>query len=286
MEMLIWRKLEKIPPRVLSETLDAESNAKSDVELDAEIHDYADRVNQEYQQALVEWKAAYADLEASPSIPMTEYNLMMNDWSDVEKFRLRKEEAKEYASSLLTQPKESQIQLQNLNANYQPSPVLTDVIGRVDSLSLSLIQHLKSHHEDMQKLPPDVFEHLIGEFLAANGFEDVSLVGSNPSTSADIFAAYTIPPLEQKLRFFIEVKRTQQKVGIEVINNVLGAMAIERPKCGCQIALIVSLNGFKQMRNISYRQLSLMGVELRDRSYIDIWLKDYKPNGSGLWLSQ
>lgn len=83
----------------------------------------------------------------------------------------------------------------------------------------------------------------MGEFLASRGFHDVRLVGRDPKTSADIYAA-TYGPLGDKIRFLIEVKRHRSAVGIQVINEVLGAMITERDQFGWHAGLIVSTGGF------------------------------------------
>jgi hypothetical protein len=63
-------------------------------------------------------------------------------------------------------------------------------------------------------------------------------------------------------------------------------MLLEREKFGCHLAMIVSLGGFPDKMRYSKNQLSLRGVELKDREDIHEWLRDYRPAKSGLWLPQ
>ncbi len=128
------------------------------------------------------------------------------------------------------------------------SPQLTEVIEKISKLTPGLVDHLRKCEDDLIKLQPAVFEHLVAEFFASWGFEDVRLVGRNSKTSADIFAARRIHPLEINVRFFVEVKRWKHKIGVEVIDRVYGAMISERPHIGWNAALIVSLVGFKDFR--------------------------------------
>ena len=167
---------------------------------------------------------------------------------------------------------------------FRSPPVkLVDAVEAAETLTPDLIAHLKSHSDDLDKLQWDVFEHLVGEFLATHGFQDVRLVGRDPKTSADIYAA-TFGPLGVKLRFFIEVKRNRDAVGIQVINEVLGAMITERDQFGWHAGLIVSTGGFRQMRKYTPLELSLRGVEMKDKRDLLMWLEDYQPDKNGLWL--
>jgi hypothetical protein len=161
---------------------------------------------------------------------------------------------------------------------------LVDVVSAVSHLSTHLIHHLKLNPTDIQKLPWDVFEHLIAEFFASWGYEEVRLVGRDSSTSADIFAVQKVDPAGVRIRYYVEVKRWKDKIGVDVIDRVFGAMEIERPRHGWHMAMIVSLVGFKDFRKYSRVELSMKGVELKDRDAVTSWLRDYRPTDKGLWL--
>ena len=167
---------------------------------------------------------------------------------------------------------------------YRPSIALTGVVEQVTQLTPELIEHLRTHEQDIQVIPWDVFEHLIAEFFCARGYDDVRLVGRDPTTSADVYAAHAKDPLGTQLRFFVEIKRTQKALGIQVINEVLGAVISERPAHGWHAAIIVSTGGFKNLRKFSKHELSYRGLELKDREDLLYWLHDYRPNKNGLWL--
>ncbi|HEV2863176.1 MAG TPA: restriction endonuclease [Pyrinomonadaceae bacterium] len=170
---------------------------------------------------------------------------------------------------------------------YETTPIeLLPVIEKATRLTPALIEHLRSHSEDLENLRWDVFEGLVAEFFASWGWEDVRLVGRNSKTSADIFAAYILNPLGVKIRYFVEVKRWKRKVGVQIIDQVYGAMISERQAFGWHAAMIVSLVGFKDFEKYSRETLILKGVELKDRNDLLMWLKGYKPNKSGLWLPQ
>jgi hypothetical protein len=161
---------------------------------------------------------------------------------------------------------------------------LVPVVETFKRLEPSLIAHLQRHHDDLIKIHPGVLEHLIAEFLASWGFMDVRLVGRNRQTSADIFAMHFNQSLRIPQTYFFEVKRWKKRVGIEVIQQVWGAMMLERQRYGWHAAIIVTLSGYKDLQKWSREQVEMMGVYLKDRNDLLRWLSDYKQTERGLWL--
>lgn len=137
---------------------------------------------------------------------------------------------------------------------------LTPVIENVNRLEPELIAHLKTHSDDLVRINPFVFEHLVAEFLASHGFGDVRLVGRNPRTSADIYAAQFINGLNESMKIFVEVKRWRDTVGINIINEVLGAFLGEKERFGWHAAMIVTVGGFKDFEKWSRQELRLKGL--------------------------
>lgn len=167
----------------------------------------------------------------------------------------------------------------------QPVPIETiETIERVKKISLELVKHLQARTDDLSKLNEYVFEEIVAELLAQQGYENVELVGRNPNTSADIFALQTINPSGITVRLFIEVKKWKRKVGIGVINEVYGAMMLEQPLFGCNAAMIVSLAGFTETHKISKHDLEMRSMYLKEKSDLTKWLKGYVPNKNGLWI--
>lgn len=170
-----------------------------------------------------------------------------------------------------------------------PAPALADlapVIETVRKLTPALIEHLKRREDDLSKIHWKVFEHLIAEFFASWGFHDVRLVGRNAMTSADIYAAAVLNPVGIEQRFFIEVKRWKDKVGIDIINQVLGAFIGERDRYGWHAAVIVTVVGFTDFQKWSREELRLKGVALKDKEDLLCWLRNYKQRTDGLWLPE
>lgn len=99
---------------------------------------------------------------------------------------------------------------------------VSDVVEKSRELTPYLISYLKNNHDDLRKLPWQIFEHLIAEFFASWGYENVHIVGRDAKTSADIFAMKKADSSGVQIRYFIEVKRWKKPVGIEVINQVVG----------------------------------------------------------------
>ena len=157
-------------------------------------------------------------------------------------------------------------------------------VETIRQLTPELISHLRKSSTDLVAVHWSVFEHLVAELLVSSGFHDVRLVGRNATSAADIFAAYKIGPLASSIRYFIEVKRWRDRVGVEIVDRVYGAMLAERALHGWHAALIVSVVGFADFKKYSRPTLRNMGVELKDRSDIEGWLADYKPDRNGLLL--
>ena len=161
---------------------------------------------------------------------------------------------------------------------------LTPVVETIRKLTPELIRHLKRNEDDLRRIDPHVFEHLVAEFLAGRGFGDVRLVGTNPKTAADIYAAQVDDSIGIEHRYFIEVKRWKDKVGVEVIDRVHGAFIGERARIGWHAAIIVSVSGFKEIEKYTPYELRMMGIELKDRGDLLRWRKDYRQREDGLWL--
>ena len=162
---------------------------------------------------------------------------------------------------------------------------LREVVETVRALTPELVIYLQSHESDLEKMDAFVFEHLVAEFLKQRGFDDVRLVGRDQRTSADIYAVERVNSIGISGKYFVEVKRHRRRVGIEVINGVYGAMDLERAKYGWNVALIVSVVGFKEFRKDTRINLEKMGVYLKDERDLRKWLQEYRPNNNGqLWL--
>ncbi len=166
----------------------------------------------------------------------------------------------------------------------QVSSEVIETIEQVKKLTPDLVRHLQHKTDDLSKLNEYLFEEIVAELLAQQGYENVKLVGRNPNTSADIFAIQSIKPSGVKVRLFVEVKKWKKKVGIAVINSVYGAMMIEQPIFGCNAAMIVSIEGFTKTQKISANALEMRGIYLKDKTDLTKWLNGYIPNKNGLWL--
>lgn len=161
---------------------------------------------------------------------------------------------------------------------------LEDAIEQAQNLTPELLFHLKKHERDLESVPWDVLEHLIAELFASWGYADVRLVGRDRRTQADIMAVHCVEPVGTRLKYFVEVKRTRDRVGIEVINQVYGAFALEQPDLGWTLAIIVSLAGFKNTQRFTREQLEARNMHLRNREDVLNWLRNYRFGPTGLWL--
>jgi len=163
---------------------------------------------------------------------------------------------------------------------------VSDVIEQAKELTPYLIEYLKNNENDLRKLPWQVFEHLIAEFFASWGYEDVCIVGRNSQTAADIIAMRKSDVSGVKIRYFIEVKRWRNRVGVEVVDRVIGAILAEREKFGWHLGMIVTIADFKKMGKYKSSQLSMLGIELRNGDDVRSWLQGYQFHQKGLWLPE
>jgi len=159
---------------------------------------------------------------------------------------------------------------------------ISDLLSAEKTLTPYLISHLRDHHDDLSRLDPTVFEHLVGEFFASWGYDDVRLVGRDASTSADVFAMKKLQPDGTEIRFFVETKRWRERIGITVVNSVLGAITGEKDRYGWHVGMIVTLAGATDSRR--YIDLGLKGIVIKNQSNVIDWLDSYQPNRQGLWL--
>jgi DNA-binding MarR family transcriptional regulator len=163
--------------------------------------------------------------------------------------------------------------------------VVTDAVEKCSKLNPQLLTHLKTHTSDLRKLHWDVFEHLVGEFLASSGFEDIRLVGRDPSTSADIAALFVVPKIGTRIRYFIEVKQWHNKVGIRVIDEILGAMLSERDRFGWTVGMLVAPECVRDFRKFkTHAEIERKGLFIKQEQDILQWLANYQPDREGLWL--
>jgi hypothetical protein len=86
------------------------------------------------------------------------------------------------------------------------------------------------------------------------------------------------------VKFFVEVKRWKDSIGIEVINSVLGAFLGEKEKHGWNAAMIVTVGGFCEFDKWSREELEMKGLFLKDRQDLLRYLDGYEQSAGGLWL--
>lgn len=163
-------------------------------------------------------------------------------------------------------------------------------LGRIRPISIEfneltpdLIRHLQRNEAMLNDIPWQLYEQLIAEFFASWGYQ-VSLVGRNSETSADIIAVRPPDKGGISVRYFVEVKKWEDKVGIETVNQVLGAIYSERVNQGFHVGVIVASNGYKDLKKLSAPSLGYLGLELRDGNDVKRWLNEYSPSENGLWL--
>jgi Restriction endonuclease len=98
---------------------------------------------------------------------------------------------------------------------------------------------------------------------------------SKSSNLCGLFAMHFNESLHIPQTYFIEVKRWKERVGIEVIQQVWGAMMLEKQRFVWHVAIIVRA-ATRICKSGPGRKLKLMGVYLKDRGDLLRWLTGYK----------
>lgn len=161
---------------------------------------------------------------------------------------------------------------------------VADVVESCTRLSVDLIAHLRSHYSDIQKIPPDIVEHLIAEFFSSWQYADVRTVGRDSSTGADVHALFRETNAGIDQRIFIEVKRIAHPVEIDVIRALHGAVSLERAIHGWNLGMIVTTSWFRDYKILRDVALDRFSISLKDETDLRRWLDDYVPHSSGLHL--
>jgi len=171
-----------------------------------------------------------------------------------------------------------------LNVLWAPNVELNEPLESIKRVSPELMRNLKYEHANITKVPAIVFEEIVAELLAGMGWNEVRLVGRSSETSADILAGHFLPDGVTPIRIFIEVKRWKDRIGVEVFNQVLGAMVSERERFGWHQAWIMALGGAADTQKFSREEWRTKGLEVKDKADLFTWLDGYQPNQNGLWL--
>ena len=102
---------------------------------------------------------------------------------------------------------------------------LTKWMGR--GLAFQIEQHnrnvRKKLHARIRKLTPDQFEELIGELLAAIGFEEVTVTGRSGDGGIDVRGTLVVGDVI-KTRMAVQVKRWKNNVQAPIVQQVRGSL--------------------------------------------------------------
>ncbi|MBU1357019.1 MAG: restriction endonuclease [Candidatus Edwardsbacteria bacterium] len=160
----------------------------------------------------------------------------------------------------------------------------SDILASIKEITPELIKYLKYNVNSISNMNPETFEKLIAELLSSLGFI-TKHVGRSYETSADICAIYNIKQTNLPDRCYVEVKRWKDKIGIGVIQTVLGAMVLEREKWGWTGGMIVTVKGMKNIKKIKRSELEYKNIYIKEKEDIYEWLKGYKKCENGLLLN-
>jgi hypothetical protein len=132
---------------------------------------------------------------------------------------------------------------------------------------------LHHHPNAVENIAWPAFERLVAEILSSRGFK-VELTARVRNRSADIIAIST-DSLGIETKYLIECKcyDDRHRIGMDIVNAVLGAKARER----ADHALLVTTSSFTSDVRESESGLRDLRLTLRDGDAVQEWLVELKP---------
>lgn len=152
------------------------------------------------------------------------------------------------------------------------------LISSVDRINAEYLIWLKTHPDQLGRIHWQAFEALIGEILASHRLE-VRLTGRVRGQSADILAIES-NELGIATKYLVECKHYQRKIGLSIVNAVLGSKALH----DVDHAILVTTSEFTRDVVKIRAQLEEKRLHLRDGAKIKEWLADYRLSDTGVWL--
>lgn len=162
--------------------------------------------------------------------------------------------------------------LRALYKNQDPPKQLVEVVKLITD---ELIDHIKKHPNELDKIHHRQFEELIAEILSSYGWE----VQITPSTKDGGYDIYGISKDESgvKNHWIIECKKyaKDRLVGIDIARNLYAVKTLY----GVAGAMLATTSDFtKGVRNF---KSSRYDFELKNYLKILEWINEYKPNPNG-----
>jgi len=156
------------------------------------------------------------------------------------------------------------------------------LIESLKSISYEYMTWLKMHPKSISNISWEALEKITAEIFASQGFE-VVLTGKQKGKSADVIAVkQDVFGIETK--YLIECKKFDEsrKIGLEVINGVIGAKTLQ----GVEHALLVTTSTFSNHIIQNKAIFQNLNINLKDGNDLIKWISNYKPRDDyGLWIN-
>jgi HJR/Mrr/RecB family endonuclease len=159
------------------------------------------------------------------------------------------------------------------------------LIASLHEITREYMEWITKHSNVIDSVAADAFERIVAEVMASNGY-DVDITARVRGQSADVLAVQRREGGET--RYLIECKRysSDRRVGIAIVNQVLGALARARIQRPIHQAILVTSSSFTRDAKSEQAQLRNLDLELRDGDDVREWLRTYKfREDYGLWLA-
>jgi hypothetical protein len=150
-----------------------------------------------------------------------------------------------------------------------------ELIRVVEIITNELIEHLKSHPEEMNNIRPRQFEELIAEILASYGW-DVQLTPETQDGGYDIFAI-SKDNAGVQTSWIIECKKyaPHRKVGVDIARSLFGV----KGDLNVGMSMLATTSHFT--KGVKKYKASRYDLELKDYEGVLEWVNEYRPNPNG-----
>lgn len=154
------------------------------------------------------------------------------------------------------------------------------VFGLAAWLEADMLRHIRENNREIQTallercraLSPQRFETLVGELLAAIGFDEVEVTPDSKDGGIDVTATLIIADVV-RIHVAVQAKRWANNVHTPTVQQLYGALGSEAFQGKHQQGLIVTTSGFSDG---AAREAKRLGIALMDGEHLAALLAEYR----------
>ena len=143
------------------------------------------------------------------------------------------------------------------------------LVEAVQTASAELIEFLRRHPEELNRIRPRQFEELVAEILSSYGWE-VQLTPPTNDGGYDLFAVSSSSTGDRST-WIVECKKWERNVGVDVARAVYGV----KSQLNVDNAMLATTSDFT--RGVKAFKTSVWNLELRNYENMLEWINAYRP---------